>query len=92
MLDSEVITLHVPAQARYIRLARLVGAGLANDLDVDLDALDDVRLAIGEACALAVQFGAASIDMQFSLRDGTSDRARRRSTARERQRRSAGRS
>ncbi len=61
----------MPAQARYIRLARLVGAGLANDLDVDLDALDDVRLAIGEACALAVQFGAASIDMQFSLRDGT---------------------
>ena len=72
MLDSdEVITLQVPAQARYIRLARLVGAGLANDLDIDLDALDDVRLAIGEACALAVQFGAAAIDMQFLLRDGT---------------------
>ena len=64
---DEVVTLQLPAQARYIRLARLVGAGLANELGVDVDGLDDVRLAIGEVCALATQLGAALIDLQFEL-------------------------
>ena len=68
---DEVVTLSLPAQARYIRLARLVGAGLANDLGVDLDALDDVRLAIGEACGLASQFGASTIVIRFSVTDAT---------------------
>ena len=64
---DEVVALSVPAQSRYIRLARLVGAGLANDLGVDLDGLDDVRLAVGEACGLATQFGATAIDLRFSV-------------------------
>ena len=66
---DEVVTLSLPAQSRFIRLARLVGAGLANDLGIDLDGLDDVRLAIGEVCGLAAQFGATAIDVRFSLVD-----------------------
>ena len=68
---DEAVTLSLPAQSRYIRLARLVGAGLANDLGIDLDGLDDVRLAIGEACGLATQFGATTIDLQFAVTDST---------------------
>jgi hypothetical protein len=68
---DEAVTLSLPAQSRFIRLARLVGAGLANDLGIDLDGLDDVRLAIGEACGLAAQFGATAIDLRFSLVDST---------------------
>jgi serine/threonine-protein kinase RsbW len=68
---DEVVTLSLPAQSRFIRLARLVGAGLANDLGIDLDGLDDVRLAIGEACGLAAQFGATAIDLRFSLVEST---------------------
>jgi len=66
---DEVVTLHVPAQARYIRVARLVGAGLANDLGLDLEGLDDVRLAIGEVCALATQLGADFLDLRFVVDD-----------------------
>jgi hypothetical protein len=68
---DEAVALSLPAQSRYIRLARLVGAGLANDLGIDLDGLDDVRLAIGEACGLATQFGATAIDLQFAVTDST---------------------
>lgn len=64
---DEVVTLRLPARARYIRVARLVGAGLANDLGIDLEGLDDVRLAIGEVCALATQFGADFLDLRFAL-------------------------
>lgn len=66
---DEVVTLQLPAQARYIRVARLVGAGLANDLGIDLEGLDDVRLAIGEVCALTTQFGADFIELRFELDD-----------------------
>jgi hypothetical protein len=68
---DEAVTLSLPAQSRYIRVARLVGAGLANDLGIDLDGLDDVRLAIGESCGLATQFGATTIELQFSVTDST---------------------
>ena len=68
---AEVVALSLPTQSRYIRLARLVGAGIANDLGVDIDALDDVRLAIGEACGLAAQFGATALDLEFSVVDST---------------------
>ena len=68
---DEVVTLRLPAQARFIRVARLVGAGLANDLGIDLEGLDDVRLAIGEVCALAAQFGATFVDLSFALDDNS---------------------
>jgi hypothetical protein len=64
------VTLSLPAQPHYVRLARLVGAGLANELDFDLDGLDDVRLAVGEACALAIQAGAPAIHLAYALADG----------------------
>lgn len=67
MTEPEVVALSLPAQSRFIRLARLVGAGIANDLGVDIDGLDDVRLAIGEACGLAAQVGAAKLDLEFSV-------------------------
>lgn len=67
MTEDEVVTLRLPATARYIRTARLVGAGLTNELEFDLDELDDVRLAIGEVCALAIRFGASWLELQFTL-------------------------
>jgi anti-sigma regulatory factor (Ser/Thr protein kinase) len=68
MIESDdAVTLRLPAQARFIRLARLVGAGLANDLGIDLDGLDDVRLAIGEVCGLATQFGASELELKYSV-------------------------
>ena len=51
----------LPPQPRYIRIARLVGVGLANELGFGVDRLDDVRLAIGEACGFAVQIGASEV-------------------------------
>ena len=70
MIEPDVVTLRLPAQSRYVRIARLVGAGLANDLGVDLDGLDDVRLAIGEVCGLASQLGATAITLSFAAGDG----------------------
>jgi serine/threonine-protein kinase RsbW len=67
---TDVVTLLLPAEPAYIRLARLVGAGLAGDLEFDIERLDDVRLAIGEACSLVVQGGAEGIEVSYAGRDG----------------------
>jgi serine/threonine-protein kinase RsbW len=65
--SADAVSVHLPAQSRFIRIARLAGAGLANELGFGVDRLDDVRLAIGEACGLAVHAGAASIDLRYVL-------------------------
>ena len=65
-----VVTLRLPGRPSYIRLARLVGAGLGNDLEFDIERLDDVRLAIGEACSLLVQSGAAEMELAYTTANG----------------------
>jgi serine/threonine-protein kinase RsbW len=66
-LATDAVGLDLPAQSRYIRIARLVGAGLANELGFGVDRLDDVRLAIGEACGLAVHSGAVGLALRYAL-------------------------
>jgi hypothetical protein len=63
----DAVGLNLPPQSRYIRIARLVGAGLANELGFGVDRLDDVRLAIGEACGLAVHSGAVALSLSYVL-------------------------
>jgi hypothetical protein len=67
--DAQAVVVSVPGQTPFVRVARLVGAGLANDIGLDVERLDDVRLAIGEVCSLGVQAGAATIDLRYELTD-----------------------
>jgi serine/threonine-protein kinase RsbW len=50
----EVVRLDVPATADRFRLVRLLVSGMASQHDADLDDLEDLRLAVGEVCALVV--------------------------------------
>jgi hypothetical protein len=51
---AEVITLELPAQARHLRLARLTAAGLGADLGFGLEEVEDLRVAVDEACAVII--------------------------------------
>ena len=56
-LDSEtadVVELEVPASAAYIAVVRTAAAGLAARVDLTLDRIEDLRIAVDEACALLV--------------------------------------
>ena len=66
----QAVVITLPPQPRFIRVARLVAAGLANELGFGVDRLDDVRLAVGEACALAVQVGAHDVTLSYVLEGG----------------------
>ncbi len=49
------VDLEVPARPEYVRLVRLVvGALAASRRDLDDDRVEDLRLAVNEACTLAV--------------------------------------
>ena len=61
------VTVTLPALPRLVRVARLVASGLANELGFGVDRLDDVRLAVGEACGFAVQSGAKEINLTYPL-------------------------
>jgi serine/threonine-protein kinase RsbW len=49
---SETVELDVPANPAYLAVVRTATAGLAARLDLTLDQIEDLRIAVDEACAL----------------------------------------
>lgn len=50
--------LRIPAEPRSLRLARLVVAGVAADAGFTVDEVEDLRVAVDEACAAVMATGA----------------------------------
>jgi serine/threonine-protein kinase RsbW len=48
---DELVTVSVPATSAWVGVVRSLVAGVAARLDYDLDRVEDVRLAVTEACA-----------------------------------------
>jgi anti-sigma regulatory factor (Ser/Thr protein kinase) len=54
--DTDVtVTLRLPPSPAHVRTARLIAAAMARRGGVGEEVLDEVRLAVGEACARAVR-------------------------------------
>lgn len=49
------VTIQLPPAPAHVRTARLIAASMARRAGVDEQLLDEIRLAVGEACARAVQ-------------------------------------
>lgn len=49
---TDVVELDVPADPAYLAVVRTATAGLAARLDLTLDEIEDLRIAVDEACAL----------------------------------------
>ncbi len=53
LLDrQDVVELRLPADSAYLSVLRTATAGLAARLDFTLDEIEDLRIAVDEACAL----------------------------------------
>jgi len=48
------VEVRIPADSAYVSVLRSTAAGLASRLDFDLSSIEDLRIAVGEACALAL--------------------------------------
>lgn len=67
-----VVTMRVPAHVDYVSTLRVTSASLAARCDLTVDEIEDLRLAVDEACALllrATNHGTA-IDARFELTPG----------------------
>lgn len=49
---TDTVELRVPADPAYLAVLRTATAGLAARLDLTLDEIEDLRIAVDEACAL----------------------------------------
>lgn len=61
----------VPAEGAYVSVVRMTTAGLAARLDFTLDDIEDLRIAVGEACSIALEFAGpdARLRCDFDLAD-----------------------
>lgn len=53
-MDHDEIRLGLPAAPEYARIARLAVAGLATRLGFSYDEIEDLRIAVGEACSVLI--------------------------------------
>jgi len=72
---GEVIELEIPARAEFVALARLVVSALAaSDSNLADERIDDLKLAVSEACTNAIEaHDAAGSDERVLLRCRTDD-------------------
>jgi serine/threonine-protein kinase RsbW len=65
-----VIELSLPADARLVRLARLVASGVATAAGFDVEEVEDLRIAVDELCGALVEGGNGEpLELVFELRD-----------------------
>jgi serine/threonine-protein kinase RsbW len=70
--DDSAVRLVIPARARFLRLARLTAAGIAGDLGFGLDAIEDLRVAVDEVCAVLIDGVDGDTELELVYR-GTDD-------------------
>jgi len=51
----DVVELRIPCKAEWVAVARLAVAAVANRLDFSIEDIEDVKLAVAEACTNCIQ-------------------------------------
>jgi hypothetical protein len=65
--ESPQVHLSVPAERRWLRVVRLTTSGVAADAGLDVDAIEDLRVAIDEACAVLIEQAAPGAQLEVTL-------------------------
>ena len=73
-MKNDSIVLKIPANADFIPTVRLTLSGIASKLDFSIDEIEDLKIAVSEACNNVIQHAYNNIEkgeivLQFDLRD-----------------------
>jgi serine/threonine-protein kinase RsbW len=52
---SDTVELRIPCRAEWVALARLAVAAVANRLKLTIEEIEDLKLAVAEACTVVIQ-------------------------------------
>jgi serine/threonine-protein kinase RsbW len=68
---EDQVTIRMPAEGAYLSVLRTATAGLAARLDFTLDEIEDLRIAVDEACGMLLSQSApgGSLACNFTLSD-----------------------
>jgi serine/threonine-protein kinase RsbW len=70
--DGDQVEVRIPADVVYVSTLRLTAASLAARCDLTIDDIEDLRLAVDEACALLLPHASpkSTLDARFELAEG----------------------
>jgi serine/threonine-protein kinase RsbW len=74
--EGDRVTLTFPARGDLVVMARLVTSAISTRVGFDIEELEDLRLAVGELCLLALPGGDAfpgELQLEFTVRRGSLD-------------------
>lgn len=67
--ETAVVTLTIPCTPEYVGTARLTILGVASRMGFSYDQIEDIRLAVGEACTNAIERSAGgALDPMITIR------------------------
>jgi len=72
---TDVLTLRVPGKPQYVGAVRMTAASLASGAGFDIEAIEDIKVAISEACTNIVLHGSGGegselfYDVRFELEE-----------------------
>ncbi len=65
----ESVNLSLPCRPEYVSVARLTASFVASQMGFDIEAIEDIKLAVGEACNNAVLHSGNSPTYQLELKN-----------------------
>jgi serine/threonine-protein kinase RsbW len=70
---NDVVNLSLPSKPEYVSVARLTASFVANKMGFDIEAIEDIKLAVGEACNNAVLHSGSfdTYNLEFIQNDET---------------------
>ena len=54
-MDCETIKMEIPANPDYVSILRLTTSGIANKIGFSMDDIEDMKVAVSEACTNAIK-------------------------------------
>ena len=67
MTTQDRVVLRLPAQSAYLSVLRTATASLASRLDFTLDDIEDLRIAVDEACAMLLSQAVAGAELECAF-------------------------
>ncbi len=64
MKQGQIVELEIPSSPEYVAIVRQAVEGIARRMDFDDVQIDDLKLAVGEACTNAVRHGCVRDGLQ----------------------------
>lgn len=66
-VNVDHIKLSMPNKPQYISIIRLTASAVASRIGFNIDDIEDIKVAIGEACTNAIRHGCTGIDDTYNI-------------------------